>query len=240
MSRKRTDNVDQAREIARELNLRHVYFFPAMRVLEEEYGDAIITDLPSRLVKAGPLPGLARRPRLEPRGALWAAITAGRGGAAGHQYPFRVETARAARPGRSDCRRGMARKRGLYRPDDPARRLQLGAARARLSAVDRPSPRRPYGRGFTKAAGRHLSRQLPVVPHRPYARVARGGGDKRGNGAHAAGESSLRPSAARRGSKGQSEAGGATCRVPNGPCGLNQTSAGVLCAVHRAETAFGR
>ena len=77
VSRKRTDNVDQAREIARELNLRHVYFFPAMRVLEEEYGDAIITDLPSRLVKAGALPGLARRPGLEPRGALWATITAG-------------------------------------------------------------------------------------------------------------------------------------------------------------------
>ncbi|MCP3177944.1 hypothetical protein MJO47_12610 [Desulfuromonas sp. KJ2020] len=41
---------------------------------EERYGDAILTHLPQRLVKAGPLPGLADKPHLEPRGALWVAV----------------------------------------------------------------------------------------------------------------------------------------------------------------------
>ena len=70
----RSDSIDQAHEIARELDMRHVYFNAALRVMEEEYGDAVLTMLPSRLVKAGPLPGLSHRPALEPRGALWAAV----------------------------------------------------------------------------------------------------------------------------------------------------------------------
>jgi endonuclease/exonuclease/phosphatase family metal-dependent hydrolase len=45
-----------------------------MHLEEERYGDAILTHLPQRLVKAGPLPGLADRPYLEPRGVLWVAI----------------------------------------------------------------------------------------------------------------------------------------------------------------------
>jgi endonuclease/exonuclease/phosphatase family metal-dependent hydrolase len=40
-------------------------------VEEEQYGDAILTSYPERLVKAGPLPGLPRVRGLEPRGALW-------------------------------------------------------------------------------------------------------------------------------------------------------------------------
>ena len=47
------------------------HFNAALKVEEELYGDAILTALPERLVKAGPLPGYARIPRLEPRGALW-------------------------------------------------------------------------------------------------------------------------------------------------------------------------
>jgi endonuclease/exonuclease/phosphatase family metal-dependent hydrolase len=50
-------------------------FNAALRVEEEEYGDAILTASPERLIKAGPLPGYPRLPRLEPRGALWVAIT---------------------------------------------------------------------------------------------------------------------------------------------------------------------
>jgi endonuclease/exonuclease/phosphatase family metal-dependent hydrolase len=54
-------------------------FHAAFAVEEEQYGDAILTALPERLVKAGPLPGYARIPRLEPRGALWVAIEDGAG-----------------------------------------------------------------------------------------------------------------------------------------------------------------
>jgi endonuclease/exonuclease/phosphatase family metal-dependent hydrolase len=74
--RPRTGNVDQAHEIARRLGMTH-RFHAALRVEEEEYGDAVLTDLPERLIKAGPLPGYARIPQLEPRGALWAAVEVG-------------------------------------------------------------------------------------------------------------------------------------------------------------------
>jgi endonuclease/exonuclease/phosphatase family metal-dependent hydrolase len=50
----------------------HVH--PSLHLEEERYGDAILTHLPLRLVKAGALPGLADKPQLEPRGALWVAI----------------------------------------------------------------------------------------------------------------------------------------------------------------------
>jgi len=50
-----------------------VHFHPALQVEEELYGDAILTALPMRLMKAGPLPGSVG---FEPRGALWAAIDA--------------------------------------------------------------------------------------------------------------------------------------------------------------------
>lgn len=73
VGRARTGLVDQAHEIARELEM-DLHFHPAFRVMEEAYGDAILTSYPLRVVKAGPLPGLPRFPRLEPRGALWVAI----------------------------------------------------------------------------------------------------------------------------------------------------------------------
>jgi endonuclease/exonuclease/phosphatase family metal-dependent hydrolase len=73
VGRRRTGNVDQAHEIATRLGMTH-HFNAALRVEEEEYGDAILTTLPERLVKAGPLPGHPRIPQLEPRGALWVAV----------------------------------------------------------------------------------------------------------------------------------------------------------------------
>lgn len=72
VGRKRTGGVDQAQLIADQLGMQ-MHFHPAMRVMEELYGDAILTARPSRLVKAGPLP---LRARAEPRGALWAAVQA--------------------------------------------------------------------------------------------------------------------------------------------------------------------
>jgi endonuclease/exonuclease/phosphatase family metal-dependent hydrolase len=73
VGRARTFGVDQAHQIARYLRMAF-HFHPAIAVEEERYGDAILTHLPHRLVKAGVLPGLAGKPRLEPRGAVWLAI----------------------------------------------------------------------------------------------------------------------------------------------------------------------
>lgn len=73
VGRERTGGYDQADVIAGLLDMRH-HFHPALHVLEERYGDAILTPHPSRIMRAGALPGLDRRPWLEPRGALWAEI----------------------------------------------------------------------------------------------------------------------------------------------------------------------
>ncbi len=76
VGRRRTGGVDQAYAIAEELDMA-CHFNAALRVEEEQYGDAILTALPERLVKAGPLPGLDPRVPLEPRGALWVAVKIG-------------------------------------------------------------------------------------------------------------------------------------------------------------------
>lgn len=74
LGRDRSLGMDQARLIARKLEMEF-HFHPAMHLEEEQYGDAILTHLPLRLIKAGPLPGLADKPGLEPRGAILAEIT---------------------------------------------------------------------------------------------------------------------------------------------------------------------
>jgi endonuclease/exonuclease/phosphatase family metal-dependent hydrolase len=76
VGRARTGGVDQAHEIARRLGMAS-RFHAALQVEEERYGDAIMTALPERLIRAGPLPGDRRFKRLEPRGALWVAIQVG-------------------------------------------------------------------------------------------------------------------------------------------------------------------
>jgi len=73
VGRRRTARVDQAELIAKHLRM-DFHFHAAMQVAEEQYGNAVLTHLPLRLIKRGPLPGLARKPGLEPRGALWVAI----------------------------------------------------------------------------------------------------------------------------------------------------------------------
>jgi len=71
--RARTGGVDQAHRIAQRLGMAF-HFNAAFRVEEEQFGDAILTTLPERLVKAGALPGHPRFPQLESRGALWVEI----------------------------------------------------------------------------------------------------------------------------------------------------------------------
>lgn len=76
VGRIRTQGVDQAHEIARQLDMTF-HFHPALRVEEELYGDALLTRYPERKVKAGALPGHPRIPQLEPRGALWSEVEIG-------------------------------------------------------------------------------------------------------------------------------------------------------------------
>jgi len=76
VGRARTRGIDQAHAIAEMLGMRF-RFNAALKVEEELYGDALLTVFPERLVRAGPLPGLPALPRLEPRGAVWAAIDVG-------------------------------------------------------------------------------------------------------------------------------------------------------------------
>jgi endonuclease/exonuclease/phosphatase family metal-dependent hydrolase len=76
VGRARTGGVDQAHKLAQRLGMAF-HFNAALRVEEEQYGDAILTHLPERLIKAGPLPGHPRIPRLEPRGALWVELRVG-------------------------------------------------------------------------------------------------------------------------------------------------------------------
>ena len=78
VGRARTGGVDQAHQLAQRLGMAF-HFNAALKVEEELYGDAILTALPERLVKAGPIPGHPRFARLEPRGAIWVAIDIGDG-----------------------------------------------------------------------------------------------------------------------------------------------------------------
>jgi endonuclease/exonuclease/phosphatase family metal-dependent hydrolase len=76
VGRQRTGHVDQAHRLAELLGMRS-RFHPAMHVEEEQYGDAILTALPERLVKAAELPLYRRVRGLEPRGAIWIAVDLG-------------------------------------------------------------------------------------------------------------------------------------------------------------------
>jgi len=71
VGRRRTGGVDQAHMIASLLKME-AHFHPVLSVAEEQYGDAIITALPTGAVKAGPLPSIG-----EKRGALSVEITIG-------------------------------------------------------------------------------------------------------------------------------------------------------------------
>jgi len=71
--RARTGGEDQAERIAHYLEMRH-HFHPHIHIENEKYGDAILTHLPMRIIKSGPLPGHLPGGKLEPRGALWVAI----------------------------------------------------------------------------------------------------------------------------------------------------------------------
>lgn len=68
VGRRRSGGIDQARAIANHLRMDS-HFHPALHLSDEKYGDAVLTRLPSRLVKAGMLPSIG-----EPRGAVWVCV----------------------------------------------------------------------------------------------------------------------------------------------------------------------
>ena len=73
VGRRRSNGVDQAALIARHLEMERI-FSAALHLEEGRYGNAILTHLPMRLIKADALPSPPMRRLLEPRGALWIAI----------------------------------------------------------------------------------------------------------------------------------------------------------------------
>jgi endonuclease/exonuclease/phosphatase family metal-dependent hydrolase len=76
VGRLRTRGVDQAHRLAELLKMTS-HFHPAMTVEEELYGDAILTWLPEKKIKADGLPLYTRIPGLEPRGAIWVTVDVG-------------------------------------------------------------------------------------------------------------------------------------------------------------------
>jgi endonuclease/exonuclease/phosphatase family metal-dependent hydrolase len=69
----RTEYLDQAHAISQYLEMAF-HFHPAIHVEEERYGNAILTHLPLKLVKAGNLPLIINQPLFEPRGAIWVSV----------------------------------------------------------------------------------------------------------------------------------------------------------------------
>ena len=75
VGRARSRGMHQARMIADLLDMQF-HFHPCFTVENEQYGVAVLSHLPIRVVRAGPLPG---RPGREPRGVLWVEVDTGNG-----------------------------------------------------------------------------------------------------------------------------------------------------------------
>ncbi len=73
VGRKRSGQTDQAGTLAHLLGM-HQFFFPAVQEEHEQFGDAILSRHPMRLVRQGRLPGEPTFSDSERRGALWATV----------------------------------------------------------------------------------------------------------------------------------------------------------------------
>ena len=73
VARPRTALGDQPALLAKHLRMEY-HFLATVRLKDEQFGDAVLSRLPMRLVKAGGLPALVAKPRLEPRGAVWVEV----------------------------------------------------------------------------------------------------------------------------------------------------------------------
>lgn len=72
----RTGHSDQSRVIAEILKMEYL-FHPALHRETGQYGNAVMSRYPLRLVRGGKLPALPGRKAIEERGALWTEIRAG-------------------------------------------------------------------------------------------------------------------------------------------------------------------
>jgi endonuclease/exonuclease/phosphatase family metal-dependent hydrolase len=73
LGRRRSRAEDQAAEIAKQLNLNHV-FCPTITHGDEHYGHALLTPWPVEIVKRARLPADPKKLSREPRAALWARV----------------------------------------------------------------------------------------------------------------------------------------------------------------------
>lgn len=76
LNRPRTRRMDQPHLIAQKLEMSY-HFHPSFQIEEENYGNAILSRYPMKLIYAGALPGLKNKPKIEKRGALWGSINIG-------------------------------------------------------------------------------------------------------------------------------------------------------------------
>lgn len=143
VGRVQAGEADQAATVAARLGME-LHFQPTIRILGEQYGIAILSRHPSRIVKAERLPTQSQGPSFEKRCALWASVEVD-----GH----RVQVVNAHLSLRSRERRGQAA--ALVGPDwighpecaDPA--ILLG---------DFNAP--PYSRSYRLIAERMQDAQL--------------------------------------------------------------------------------
>ncbi|MDC0601818.1 endonuclease/exonuclease/phosphatase family protein [Aliiglaciecola sp.] len=73
VGKSRSGKIDQAYAISKYLQMTF-HFHPVMHVEEEQYGNAILTHLPVKLVRAGNYPYQPTKPNQEPRGVIWVEI----------------------------------------------------------------------------------------------------------------------------------------------------------------------
>jgi len=156
VGRLRSGGIDQACVIAEKLGFTS-HFHPALRIADEQYGDAVLTRCPSRLVKVGLLPGLRNLWSSEPRGAVW--IEALVGG-------VRVQVI--------NTHFGLRRRERRLDRTLPAslrgrRRLEFLAARLGLSQLRGTAARRS-SRGSARQSCTHLSVAAADAAHRPHLR----------------------------------------------------------------------
>lgn len=76
LGRHRSGGVDQTRAIAEQVDMES-HFHPALRIAEEEYGDAILSKHSLKVRHAGDLPSPPRKFIDETRGALWVSVLIG-------------------------------------------------------------------------------------------------------------------------------------------------------------------
>ncbi len=188
VGRRRTGGIDQAFAIAEAMKMAS-HFHPALLVREEKYGDAILTSLPSRLVKAGPLPSVG-----EPRGALWLEVMVG-------EQPVHIFNTHFGLRRTERIRQAEA----LTGPDWIGAAQQIGGPIV-LAGISTPFPPRPAIAVWRQPSARSRSKTGGCLrrPFRPASRSSgstisscrRGDGCLRRPGSHAADGPGVGPSAA--------------------------------------------